>query len=340
MQQKIKQLQPFFLRNAIIAAIGFGILIFIDYIVEGSFFDGFQRHMFTYSLIIVGYILASEGTLLIDKWINKKLSPRVSFKFLSLYKILTVIVFYWALYNIFYFLITPEPFTRKTLTTILISIIYVFLIDLILIIIRYKDKLQKEKEENARLKEEKLKSDLQALQNQLNPHFLFNSLNVLISEVYHDADRAVTYIQQLSDIFRYVLQSSDKNTVPLAEELGFLEAYIYLYKVKYADNLQIDIDKQLWQQPFEIPPLVLQILVENAIKHNTIMPDSPLIVEVKKEGRLVSITNNLNRKKDTFSTTTGLGNIRRRYALLKNMDIFVEETQSHFRVKVPLIEDD
>ena len=205
MQRYLKALKPFFIRNAIIAAIGFGILIFIDYIVDGSFFENFIHMRHVYPLIVVGYILASEGTLWIDKWVSRKLAPKTSLTFTNLYKIGITLIFYLVLYHIFYFLITPEPFARKTVITILISIVYVILIDLIFIISRYKDKLQKEKEANARLKEEKLKSDLHALQNQLNPHFLFNSLNVLVSEIYDDADKAVKYIGQLSDIFRYVL---------------------------------------------------------------------------------------------------------------------------------------
>lgn len=337
MIEKLKSIKPFVVRNAIIAAIGFGILIFVDYIVEGRFFAGFLEQKTTYLLVIFGYILASEGTLWGDKWINRKFAHRSPFWQVSLYKVSATIVYYIVLYNVFYFLISPEPFARKTVMTISISIVYVVLIDLILIISRYKDKLQKEKMENARLKEEKLKSDLHALQNQLNPHFLFNSLNVLISEVYNDVDKAVTYIEQLSDIFRYVLQSNDKYTVAVKDEVEFLESFIYLFKVKYGDSLQVHVDEELKSLQDEIPPMVLQILVENCIKHNTILPSEPLRVEVCKEGEWIRVKNNLIRKKETFSTTTGLKNIRRRYALLKNMDILVEEDTKSFTVKVPLI---
>ncbi len=339
MQRYLKALKPFFIRNAIIAAIGFGILIFIDYIVEGSFFRNFIHMRHVYPLIIVGYILASEGTLWIDKWVSRQFASKTSLPYITLYKIGITLAFYFVLYHLFYFLITPEPFTRKTLVTIFISIVYVILIDLILIISRYKDKLQKEKEANARLKEEKLKSDLHALQNQLNPHFLFNSLNVLVSEIYDDADKAVKYIGQLSDIFRYVLQSSDSFTVPLQKELEFLEAYIYLYKVRYGDALNIEIDENLKTIQAEIPPLVLQILVENCLKHNKIIPTDPLTIFIKQDNGYILVENNLLKKTETFSTTTGLTNIRRRYSLLKNMDIFVEETPTHFRVRVPVIDD-
>ncbi|MFN3556903.1 MAG: sensor histidine kinase [Bacteroidales bacterium] len=337
MQSSLKLLKPFVVRNAIIASIGFGILIFIDYIVEGSFFRSFFNQKHIYLLIIAGYILASEGTLWIDKWLTQKHSARLPLTYLNLYKILATIAFYISLYLVFYIIITPEPFARKTLITILISIVYVILIDLILIISRYKDKLQKEQEANARLKEEKLKSDLHALQNQLNPHFLFNSLNVLVSEIYEDADKAVKYIGQLSDIFRYVLQSSENFTVPLQDELEFLNSYIYLYKVRYGEALQVNTDPALTELHAEIPPMVLQILVENCLKHNKIMLTDPLIINIKKDGDQILVENNLIKKTDTFSTTTGLANIRRRYSLLKNMDIFVEETSTHFRVRIPVI---
>ena len=337
MKQYLKAMSPFFIRNAIIAAIGFGILIIIDYIAEGSFFRSFQQQRPVYLLIIAGYIIASEGTLWIDNWVNRKHGSKTSFSYLILYKILLTLVFYIFLFFALYFIVTPEPFTRKTIITILISILYVILIDLILIIIRFKNKLHKEKEVNASLREEKLKVDLHALQNQLNPHFLFNSLNVLISEVYEDTDRAVKYIGQLSDTIRYVLQSSNSYTVPLMKELEILQAYIYLYKVRYGDALVVNIDNNLKNMQAEIPPLVLQILVENCLKHNKITLANPLVIDIKKDKDYILVENNLIKKIETFSTTTGLSNIRRRYSLLKNMEIYVEETLTHFRVRVPVI---
>jgi sensor histidine kinase YesM len=337
MQRYLKIVKPFIVRNVIIATIGFGILIFIDYIVEGSFFKNFRHQYTIYLLVIAGYILASEGTLGIDKWFTNKFESKISFSYLTLYKILTILGFYVFLYFIVYFIITPDPYASKTLITIPISIIYVILIDLILIIIRFKDKLHKEKEINARLKEEKLKSDLHALQNQLNPHFLFNSLNVLMSEIYEGTDKAVKYINQLSDIFRYILQSANSFTVPLQKEMEFLQAYVYIYKVRYADALIVDIDNELYGLQAEIPPMVLQILVENCLKHNKIISSSPLVIVIKKEKDYIIVENNLIKKTETFSTTTGLSNIRRRYSLLLNMDIVVEETPTHFRVKVPVI---
>ncbi len=339
MQSDLKKIKPFLLRNAIIAIIGFGILIFIDFIVEGSFFEPFLSQYPVYLLILAGYIIASEGTLFIDKWFSGRYAGRTRVPYLNVMKIASTLVFYVALYQLFYYIITPEPFSRKTLITILISIVYVVLIDLILIISRYKDRLQKEKEANARLREEKLVSDLQALQNQLNPHFLFNSLNVLVSEVYDDADKAVTYIEQLSDILRYVLQSSESFTVPLQEEMAFLQSYIYLYKVRYGDALDVQLDSGLHELNAEIPPLVLQILVENCIKHNKIQFANPLTIRIEYDKGYILVENNLNKKTDTFSTTTGLANIRRRYALLQSMDVVVEETPDHFRARVPLIEE-
>jgi len=339
MRSYFNKIKPFVVRNAIIAIIGLGILVVIDFIVEGSFFSALREHSATYLLIVGGYIIASEGTLFIDKWLSQKYGSKIRMQHINLLKIICILIFYFLLYQVFYYIITPEPFTRKTIITILISIIYVVLIDLILIISRYKDRLQMEQEAHARLKEEKLVSDLQALQNQLNPHFLFNSLNVLVSEIYDDADRAVNYISQLSDILRYVLQSSDSFTVTLQKELEFLNSYVYLYKVRYGDALIVEIDDVLNELQAEIPPLVLQILLENCIKHNKIQLNCPLKIDIEYQDGTILVTNNLIKKQDTFSTTTGLANIRKRYALLKKMDIIVKETKTHFQVQVPLIEE-
>jgi sensor histidine kinase YesM len=332
-----KRAMPFIIRNTIITVIGCGILIFIDYIVVGEYFSHFLRHGRVYALVILGYIVASEGTLFIDNYLTRKLSSKLSITNVILWKFSVVLLFYSVLYLVFYFLISPEPFARKTQITILISIIYVILIDLILIVNRFRNRLQEEREINSRLKEEKLKSDLYVLQNQLNPHFFFNSLNVLVSEIYEDTEKAVKYIEQLSNIFRYILQSSESFTVPVQKELEFLTAFIYLYKVRHGDALVINIDKELQDVNAEVPPMVLQMLVENCLKHNEIQRSNPLIISIRREGDFVLVENNLIKKSDAISTTTGLRNIRRRYSLLQNMDIYVEETPEQFCVKVPLI---
>jgi LytS/YehU family sensor histidine kinase len=158
-----------------------------------------------------------------------------------------------------------------------------------------------------------------------------------VSEIYEDTDKAVKYIEQLSNIFRYILQSSESFTVPVQKELEFLTAFIYLYKVRHGDALVINIDSELQEVNAEVPPMVLQMLVENCLKHNEIKRSNPLGVSIRREGNFVLVENNLIKKSDAISTTTGLKNIRRRYSLLQNMDIYVEETTEKFCVKVPLI---
>ncbi|MBD0852223.1 sensor histidine kinase [Maribacter arenosus] len=190
--------------------------------------------------------------------------------------------------------------------------------------------------ENERLKQQNLQNELSALKNQIDPHFLFNSLNSLISLV-RDNEKATLFVKKLSYMYRYILQSSDSDLVSLKEELKFLESYTYLIQTRYRDRFQIDIhieDKYLNEK---IPPLALQILVENAVKHNEISETNPLKVEVyTKDGSLV--VQNQIQPRTTLSENSGYGlqNLEKRYALLKKNKISIHKKNNIFMVELPL----
>jgi LytS/YehU family sensor histidine kinase len=189
-----------------------------------------------------------------------------------------------------------------------------------------------------RLKREAIELQYKALKNQVNPHFLFNSLNTLSSLVYQNQETAVKFIKQLSDVYRYVLEHKDNELVEVAEEISFVKKYVYLQKIRFGDNLKIEIDV-----PDKInsvvAPLSLQMLVENAIKHNITSADKPLTIEVLSENGYIIVKNKLQRKsivKDFGGI--GLDNIRSRYKFLTDKEPVVEETTDEFIVKIPLIE--
>jgi LytS/YehU family sensor histidine kinase len=209
--------------------------------------------------------------------------------------------------------------------------------DLILITRNYYKRLRSEKIKNAQLREVKLESDLKVLQSQINPHFLFNSLNVLVSEIYFDQERAVSYIQHLSDIYRYVLQSTQKNLVDIETELDFLHSYIYMFKTKYDDGFQVKIDIANDLLHRKIPPLALQILVENSIKHNAILPGQPLIIKIYTTDNELIISNNINKKNNVSSELTGLKNLNTRYKILANKSIIINSNETEFKVVLPLL---
>ena len=143
-------------------------------------------------------------------------------------------------------------------------------------------------------KQEKLNADYKVLQNQVNPHFLFNSLNVLISEIKHNPDTAVQFTRKLSKVYRYVLQSKNQDLVSLKKEMEFIDSYIFLHKIRKGNAIafSINISKEAMQK--KIPPITLQILIENAIKHNIANKENILTINVESlNNEYLQITNNL-----------------------------------------------
>jgi two-component system, LytTR family, sensor kinase len=188
------------------------------------------------------------------------------------------------------------------------------------------------------LARENVQSQLEVLKNQLDPHFLFNSLNTLAALIEDENIPAQTYLEQLSDVYRYVLVSREKNTVTLEEEMAFLNAYIYLNKMRFRDNLDVEttVDEAAYRQ--HVAPLSLQMLVENAIKHNVVSRDNPLKIKIFQENNYLNIVNNL-QEKTTFekSTKVGLQNIINRYRLLTDRQVEVLTSDWNFTVRIPLI---
>jgi hypothetical protein len=186
-----------------------------------------------------------------------------------------------------------------------------------------------------------MQSELETLRSQLDPHFLFNSLNTLAALIEDDNEPAHTYLEQLADVYRYVLVSRDKTTVPLREEMAFVEAYLYLNKTRFREDLQVERDIAPAAYAASVAPLSLQMLVENAIKHNVISPQNPLRVLLRAGGAAesyFSVMNNLQPKTGLEqSTKVGLQNIINRYRLLSTRPVEVLRDNDLFTVRVPLL---
>ena len=192
---------------------------------------------------------------------------------------------------------------------------------------------KKEQEKN-----EKIEFEFQVLKNQVNPHFLFNSFSTLVSLIEDQPEQAVQYTEKLSDFFRTILQYKDQKVIPVHEELALIESYFFLLKKRFGDNLNLDIylDEKL-KKTF-IPPMTLQLLIENAVKHNIISKDKPLFIRIyEDEGRIV-VENNLQPKLTAeVSTGIGLENIRKRYKLITQKEILLEKSDQIFKIILPVI---
>jgi LytS/YehU family sensor histidine kinase len=170
----------------------------------------------------------------------------------------------------------------------------------------------------------------------VSPHFLFNSLNALTNLVYEDQEKAVKFIKQLSEVYRYVLDTRDKEVVSLTEELKFLESYLFLQRIRFGNKLRVTID--LSGDPM-LAPLALQMLIENAIKHNIISEADPLNIRIFSEDGYLTVENNLQKKSVLGERSSGVGldNIRKRYEFLTDREVKVLETPVSFVVKLPLL---
>lgn len=194
-------------------------------------------------------------------------------------------------------------------------------------------------QEKISLEKERIQSQFDTLRNQINPHFLFNSFNTLISTISKDKELAIHYVEQLSDYFRTILEQRDKETIFLKEELALVEQYLFLQKQRFGENLKIEIDIDNRYLETSIPPLTLQLLAENAIKHNIISKSKPLTIQIKSVNGFLSVCNNLQEKSTKEpSTGVGLNNIFNRYQILFNASVKIEKNETQYCVKVPIIE--
>ncbi len=195
-------------------------------------------------------------------------------------------------------------------------------------------------QQNEALKNQQVRTQFEVLQNQMSPHFLFNSLNTLTTLIAENPNLAIQFTEKLSEVYRYILQNKEKELVTLKEEVEFVKNYLYLLQIRYPENLNVSFNIDDQYSTSHIAPLTLQILVENCIKHNIISKTHPLHISIYvQNGKSVVVKNNLQLKSVIEkSTKTGLVNIRKRYKYLCNQAIDVITTSENFMVAVPLID--
>jgi LytS/YehU family sensor histidine kinase len=187
---------------------------------------------------------------------------------------------------------------------------------------------------------ESIKAELEALKNHLDPHFLFNNLNILSSLISKDQKLSQSYLEKFAEVYRIILQSSSEELVALEEELDFISAYMYLLQIRFEDTIQLEIDIKPEQRKHYLPPLTLQMLIENAIKHNVTTEMRPLKITIESRKEYLVIKNNLQEKKveSKNSGKSGIKNIERRYSYFTDKPVEVIKNPQSFIVKVPLID--
>jgi len=230
--------------------------------------------------------------------------------------------------------ILAEPLAQLVL---LFGVILLFILHLLIMMSGITREWMDIRKELEQLQQAKLESDYNSLKDRLNPHFLFNNLSVLRSLIRYDAQAAETFTQNFTDVYRYLLRSHEKKTVSLKSELAFLDAYISLHKERLGEGLFVErhIADNCLQK--EVPPMAVQLLVENAIKHNIASRQHPLKVNIFTRDGDLYVSNIINKKETTYSTQTGLKTLQAQVQLLTHRDVVINNDGKLYEVKLPLL---
>ncbi|TXK52831.1 histidine kinase [Pontibacter qinzhouensis] len=304
--------------------------------------DAIYHFLFSYTIFIL--IWKGNSSLLVPMlakhypWLHNP-TKRLFISIVATVLLTVVIVVFVTVAFLTYRGFTPqELLARNWSGTLLPPIVATFLISLSFHSWHFLQSWRQTAIDAERLEKENIASQYESLKAQVNPHFLFNSLNVLTSLVETDQKQAVKFIRKLSEVYRYVLDSRQKEVVPLQEELAFLESYIYLQKIRHGEALQIQNNLPPHLNPMVVP-LALQLLLENAIKHNMALEEEPLLVHLFVSNDNLVMQNNLQeRRVREESTGTGLANIIARYSYLTSKPVQVQKTDQAFIVKLPMLE--
>lgn len=287
-----------------------------------------------------------EGNGYIDKKLNSRLSliPKpgkrilVQFPLGAIFTVLSVYLLA-QFFNVFFYKLSGNEKSEYVLFSVLIPFIGYVILFSIEIGSRFFIQMRKSLIDVEKYKAESLEAQLHNLKNQINPHFLFNNLSVLSSLVYSNQDKAVNFIQQLSKVYRYLLDNKDFELVTLEKELDFISSYTYLLKIRFEEKLILNLTISSESKKLYLPPMTLQILVENAIKHNEISEDKNLTIDISNKENTLEIKNNIQRRKYTEpSSKTGIQNIKSRYSFFTEREILIQESADQFIVQIPLIE--
>lgn len=304
-----------------------------------------HNKLFDYFLSIIITVIVWEGNLIIDHYLNIKYpwlkypGKRLAIQFMVSMSY-TTIATYLPMYafNVFVCVI-PEDRQGLLMAAALFAGILVSIILLSIEIgMQFFKNWRNSLIEIEKYKTESVQAQLQNLKNQVNPHFLFNNLSVLSSLVYKDQDKAVDFINQLSKVYRYLLEVRNAQLVSLEEEMVFITSYIYLIQIRFDTNISFEILLNHVDKQKLIPPLALQMLIENAIKHNEISSENPLKVIIKTENSKLVVENNIQlRSNKEESTNSGLNNIKERYRFYTNESVEIYQDNKLFKVALPLL---
>lgn len=225
-----------------------------------------------------------------------------------------------------------EPTYLKSAVVLVLGNLFIVLL---LELFFYNRRQLKSEKHIAVIEKERVEYLYATLKTQINPHFLFNSLNVLSSLIFENPQRANIYTKKLSNIYRYFLSTNTRLSVMVEEEMLFLQSYIYLLLIRFEEALKININGN-WEMPKQIIPVSIQLLIENAIKHNIASIEHPLIVDVTITDEYIEVVNNLQPRLNVEESGLGLSNLQKQYALY-DKKIEIDKNEKQFAVRIPYL---
>ena len=272
-------------------------------------------------------------------WLHSPLKRLIVQFFVTIVFSLIVIVFAILLSGFFWHQkITSDFFLETGAFMVKIAFLFVFLGSLISNAIMFFKNWKEAAVQQEKLKCEQLALQYETLKSQVNPHFLFNNLNSLTSLISTNPDKAIDFVKKLSEVYRYVLDQKDHELVTLETELKFLESYVFLQRIRFETNLNIQIDVNPGK--FKVIPLSVQMLVENAIKHNEISDKNPLSIHIfSTEEDYLVVENRIQKKAGSEGSRSGIQNIKDRYEFFTSKKVIISENTEKFIVSIPLLTD-
>ena len=248
------------------------------------------------------------------------------------------VLFYFFKWFDHFFLGSEPPLIPHMVSAILVGLVLSLIFGLILWVVTWKDSYYQAHIKNEAYRTEMIKANLQTLRNQMSPHFLFNNFNTIYYLIDENPNEAKNFLKNVSNIYRHILNHSNKNLVEATEEYGIMLQHLAVLKERFGNALKIE-NKVVQQHLVEkhIPPLVLYELVENVMKHNRIDTENHIVLEIASTPDTLQLSNNRNQKKGVNSTKKGLQNIISRYELLTETKVLIEKDEDCFKAKIPLL---
>lgn len=251
---------------------------------------------------------------------------------------LIALVFLRFVVKVYFFGGDPQKFLENSKGYFFFSIAITLLVNLVIYVFYFYKAITEKKVTESQVVAKTETAKYESLKSQLDPHFLFNSLNVLTSLISENPKLAEKFTTKLSKVYRYVLEQKNKDLIPLQEELDFAKTYMELLKMRFEDGVDFELPETASHEDLKIVPLSLQILLENAVKHNIISTEEPLMIRIYESGGRLVVENSLNKKNHLEkSTKLGLKNIIDRYGLITKKPVSILEENKNFKVSLPLL---